>query len=50
MSALITAFAYFMRAILTIRGRAVTVVRIVVVQRSGGVVHVTRIVRVPSVR
>ena len=50
MSALISALAYFKLAILTIRGRAVTVVRVVVVQLSSDAVRVTRIIRIPGVR
>lgn len=49
MSALISAFAYYKLAILTIRGRAVGVVRVVVVQRTVGI-HVAHVVRVRCIR
>ena len=40
---------YLIRAILTIGGDSVTVVRVVVVQRSRGI-HIALVVRVPGVR
>ena len=49
MSAQIWSFDYFIRAILTIGGDAVAVVRVVVVQRAVRV-HVALVVGVPRVR